>query len=150
LFVFFGGVLLYIILLSFKILAKYIVIPIKNVHYMLEGINVGGEYRLEYLSGLQKKQEENLEKLNKINHRLMQKNAKKNKNLNLNLKELDYKDKEKDQEKEMSKEKEKEKLKAKIEQKKLSSRNIFSNKKKRKRRNQKNGRFFFQRQDSKK
>jgi hypothetical protein len=33
---------------------------------MLEGINIGGEYRLEYLSDLKKKQEENLEKLNKI------------------------------------------------------------------------------------
>ena len=131
-YILFASILLYLISLSFKLLAKFIVIPIKNVHYMLEGINVGGEYRLEYLSGLQKKQEENLEKLNKINHRLMQKNAKKNKNLNLNLKELDYKDKEKDQEKEMSKEKEKEKPKTKIEQKKLSSRNIFSNKKKEK------------------
>ena len=27
------------------LLAKLIVIPIKNVHYMLEGINIGGEYR---------------------------------------------------------------------------------------------------------
>ena len=50
LFIFFGGILLYIIVLSFKILAKFIVIPIKNVHYMLEGINVGGEYRLQYLT----------------------------------------------------------------------------------------------------
>ena len=70
LFAFFGSILLYIIVLSFKILAKYIVVPIKNVHYMLEGINVGGEYRLEYLSDLKKKQEDNLEKLNKINREL--------------------------------------------------------------------------------
>ena len=48
LYFFFGCVVLYIISLSFKLLAKFIVIPIKNVHYMLEGINVGGEYRLEY------------------------------------------------------------------------------------------------------
>ena len=36
---------------------------------MLEGINVGGEYRLEYLTDLKRKQEDNLEKLNKINRR---------------------------------------------------------------------------------
>ena len=36
LFIFFGVVLLYLILLSFKLLAKFIVIPIKNVQYMLE------------------------------------------------------------------------------------------------------------------
>ena len=69
----------YIISLSFKSLAKLIVIPIKNVHYMLEGINVGGEYRLEYLSNLNKKQEENLQKLNKINHQLKQRNSEKTK-----------------------------------------------------------------------
>ena len=81
LFVFFGGILLYIIVLSFKILAKFIVIPIKNVHYMLEGINVGGEYRLEYLSDLKKKQEENLEKLNKINREISKKNKEKKENI---------------------------------------------------------------------
>ena len=43
---------------------------------MLEGINIGGEYRLEFLNNLKKKQEDNLEKLNKINHQLMQKNEK--------------------------------------------------------------------------
>ena len=80
LFVFFGGILLYIILLSFKILAKYIVIPIKNVHYMLEGINVGGEYRLEYLTDLKRKQEDNLEKLNKINRELSKKKKEKKEN----------------------------------------------------------------------
>ena len=81
LYIFFGSVLLYIISLFFKLLAKFIVVPIKNVHYMLEGINIGGEYRLEYLSDLKKKQEENLEKLNKINEQLMKKNLNNNKNV---------------------------------------------------------------------
>ena len=72
-FIFFGIVLLYLIVLSFKLLAKFIVIPIKNVQYMLQGINIGGEYRLEYLNNLKKKQEDNLDKLNKINYQ-MQKN----------------------------------------------------------------------------
>ena len=84
LYFFFGSVVLYIISLSFKLLAKFIVIPIKNIHYMLEGINVGGEYRLEYLSDLKKKQEDNLDKLNKINQQLMKNNSKQNQNLNLN------------------------------------------------------------------
>ena len=87
LFGFFGGVLLYIIVLSFKILAKFIVVPIKNVQYMLEGINVGGEYRLEYLLDLKRKQEDNLEKLNKINRELSKKNKEKSDNFNLGLKE---------------------------------------------------------------
>ena len=87
LFVFLGGILLYIIVLSFKILAKFIVVPIKNVQYMLEGINVGGEYRLEYLSDLKRKQEDNLEKLNKINRELSKKNKEKSDNFNLGLKE---------------------------------------------------------------
>ena len=90
LFIFFGSVLLYLINLSFKLLAKFIVIPIKNVQYMLEGINVGGEYRLDFLNNLKKKQEDNLEKLNKINHQLMQKNEKNKK------KELDFTKDEKD------------------------------------------------------
>ena len=94
LFVFIGIVLLYLIVLSFKLLAKFIVIPIKNVQYMLEGINIGGEYRLEFLNNLKKKQEDNLEKLNIINHKLMQKNSEKNKNNYLNEKE-NNKDKEK-------------------------------------------------------
>ena len=84
LFIFFGAVILYLIVLSFKLLAKYIVIPIKNVQYMLEGINVGGEFRLEFLDNLKKKQEDNLEKLNKINQQIMQKNSEKNKKSNLN------------------------------------------------------------------
>ena len=78
LFAFFGSILLYIIVLSFKILAKFIVIPIKNVNYMLEGINIGGEYRLEFLGDLKKKQEDNLEKLNIIN----KERAKRNKDNN--------------------------------------------------------------------
>ena len=94
LFVFFGFIYLYIIVLSFKILAKFIVIPIKNVHYMLEGINVGGEYRLEYLSNLKKKQEDNLEKLNKINQELSKKD-KDNNNIDNFIQEL-YEDKDKD------------------------------------------------------
>ena len=85
LFIFFGAVLLYLIVLSFKLLAKFIVIPIKNVQYMLEGINIGGEYRLEYLNNLKKKQEDNLEKLNKINQRLMQKNSDKNKKKDIDI-----------------------------------------------------------------
>ena len=90
LFIFFGSVLLYLIVLSFKLLAKFIVIPIKNVQYMLEGINIGGEYRLDFLNNLKKKQEDNLEKLNKINHQLMQKNEKNKK------KDLDFIKDEKD------------------------------------------------------
>ena len=85
LFIFFASVLLYLIALSFKLLAKFIVIPIKNVQYMVEGINIGGEYRLEFLNNLKKKQEENLEKLNKINQKLMQKNSKAIKNKDLDL-----------------------------------------------------------------
>ena len=73
--------ILYILYLTFNYLSKYIVIPIKNVNYMLKGIHVGGNERLDYLLSLKKKQEENLEnyenifikksinnnKLNKIN-----------------------------------------------------------------------------------
>ena len=39
----FGSGLLYIVVLTFNRLAKYIVIPIKNVNYMLKGINIGGK-----------------------------------------------------------------------------------------------------------
>ena len=76
-----GLSILYILYLTFNYLSKYIVIPIKNVNYMLKGIHVGGNERLDYLLSLKKKQEENLEnyenifikksinnnKLNKIN-----------------------------------------------------------------------------------
>ena len=54
-FIVFGSGLLYLVALSFNILAKYIVIPIKNVNYMLKGINIGGENRLEYLNFFWKK-----------------------------------------------------------------------------------------------
>ena len=62
-FLIFGSGLLYLIYLTFNILSKYIVIPIKNVNYMLKGINIGGENRLKYLDFLSKKQDESLEKL---------------------------------------------------------------------------------------
>ena len=122
LYFFFGYIILYLISLSFKSLAKLIVIPIKNVHYMLEGINVGGEYRLEYLRDLRKNQEDNLEKMIKINNRLNRKNK------NLKSKELGFKDKEKIQEKEIIKDKDK----PKNEQKKLTSRSINTSIKKEK------------------
>ena len=92
LFIFFGMILLYLIVLSFKLLAKFIVIPIKNVQYMLQGINIGGEYRLEFLNNLKKKQEDNLDKLNKINHQLKQRNSEKNKNKFFDI-NGDYKEK---------------------------------------------------------
>ena len=66
LFIIFGSSLLYIIFLTFSLLAKYIVIPIKNVNYMLKGINIGGENRLKFLEFLKRKQDENIEKLEKI------------------------------------------------------------------------------------
>ena len=62
----FGSGLLYIIFLTFNILAKYIVIPIKNVNYMLRGINIGGKSRLKYLDYLKKKHDDNLKKLEKM------------------------------------------------------------------------------------
>ena len=65
-FILFGSGLLYLIYLTFNTLTKYIIIPIKNVNYMLKGINIGGEDRLKYLDFLKKKQDENLEKLEKI------------------------------------------------------------------------------------
>ena len=68
LFTVFGSGLLYLVILSFNNLAKFIVIPIKNVNYMLKGIHIGGENRLDYLDFLKKRQDENLEKLEKINH----------------------------------------------------------------------------------
>ena len=62
-FICFGSGLLYLIILSLNTLSKYIVIPIKNVNYMLKGINIGGKNRLEYLEFLRKKQDENAEML---------------------------------------------------------------------------------------
>ena len=74
----FGSGLLYIIYLTFDSLSKYIVIPIKNVNYMLKGINIGGENRLKYLDFLKKIQDENLEKLEKIYFLENQKNKTEN------------------------------------------------------------------------
>ena len=65
-FIIFGFGLLYIIYLTFNALSKHIVIPIKNINYMLKGIHIGGMHRLEYLKYLNKKQDENIEKLEKI------------------------------------------------------------------------------------
>ena len=128
LYFFFACVLLYIITLSFKLLAKIIVIPIKNVHYMLEGINIGGEFRLKFISNLQKKQEDNLAKLNKINHRLMQNHANHNKNLDLtDLTSNEKNDKEKNQKHDISPVSP---SNSKYIQKKLTSKSISSNKKK--------------------
>ena len=66
LFIIFGDFLFYIIYLAFNKLSKYIIIPIKNVTYMLKGINIGGKNRLKYLTHLHKKRDENLEKLESI------------------------------------------------------------------------------------
>ena len=63
LYIIFGDSLFYIIYLTFNKLSKYIIIPIKNVTYMLKGIHIGGKNRLKYLAQLYKKRNENLEKL---------------------------------------------------------------------------------------
>ena len=103
LFTVFGSGLLYLVVLTFNTLAKYIVIPIKNVNYMLKGIHIGGENRLDYLDFLKKKQDENLEKLEKIvekkikndladetdNHVLNNDN---NDDPNKNIKNIDFKE----------------------------------------------------------
>ena len=65
LFSLFSIFILYVIILTMKALAKYIVIPIKNVQYMIKGINVGGVNRIEYLNYLKQKQEENIIQLKK-------------------------------------------------------------------------------------
>ena len=83
---------------------------------MLEGINIGGEFRLKYISNLQKKQEDNLEKLNKIKQGLMQKYYNQNKNSDLN--ELTFNDKEKSKKLDMSP------ANLKFSQKKLTPRSI--------------------------
>ena len=100
-FLVFGSGLLYLVVLSFNTLVKYIVIPIKNVNYMLKGIHIGGENRLEYLDILKKRQDENLEKLDKIyynnaekkiknelldetDNQLLNNNEEQNKNNNIN------------------------------------------------------------------
>ena len=76
-FMVFGSGLLYLIVLAFNTLAKNIVIPIKNVNYMLKGIHIGGENRLEYLDFLKKKHDENLEKLEKLYYNNTEKKKKK-------------------------------------------------------------------------
>ena len=76
LFTVFGSCLLYLVILSFNTLAKYIVVPIKNVNYMLKGIHIGGENRLDYLEFLKKRQDESLEKLEKMNYNLGEKKMK--------------------------------------------------------------------------
>ena len=76
LFTVFGSGMLYLVILTFNTLAKFIVIPIKNVNYMLKGIHIGGENRLEYLDFLKKKQDENLEKLEKIYYNIGEKKIK--------------------------------------------------------------------------
>ena len=63
LFIIFGSGLLYIIHLTFNTLVKHIVISIKNVIYMLKGINIGGENRLDFLKFLKKRRDDNIEKL---------------------------------------------------------------------------------------
>ena len=65
LFSLFAGLILFMIVLVMKSLAKYIVIPIKNVQYMIKGIHIGGVNRIEYLNYLKQKQEENLIQLKK-------------------------------------------------------------------------------------
>ena len=77
----FGTGLLYLVVLSLNVLAKYIVIPIKNVNYMLKGINIGGINRLKYLKYLKTKQDENGEMLEKLN---IKENEKNNKDKNNN------------------------------------------------------------------
>ena len=66
LFIIFGFCIIYVIFLTLNTLAKYIVIPIKNVNYILKGINIGGRNRLDYLDYLKKRQDDNLEKLEKV------------------------------------------------------------------------------------
>ena len=96
----FGTGLLYLIFLSFDILAKFIVISIKNANYMLKGINIGGINRLEYLDYLKNKLEENYEIFDKIINNEKDKNdgkdeLKTNNNDNLNIKQENKLNKEK-------------------------------------------------------
>ena len=100
-FIMFGFGLLYLINLTFNNLVKYIVIPIKNVNYMLKGINIGGKNRLKYLEFLIQKRDETLEQLNNvfINENQKMQNRKSNEinfdSINKNKKEEDYIDKDK-------------------------------------------------------
>ena len=94
-FVVFGSGLLYLIYLTLNVLSKYIVIPIKNVNYMLKGINIGGENRLKYLDFLKRKQNENVEILEKIyliesENKIKNKEFVEHKNITENNDEDDY------------------------------------------------------------
>ena len=84
-----GLCLIYLIISSFNILSKYIVIPIKNSTYMIKGINIGGHDRINYLAYLKKKYDDNFEKLEKM----YMSNTKENDNNILN-EEILIKDKE--------------------------------------------------------
>ena len=58
LFIFFGFVLLAMVSLTMNSLARFIIIPIKHVQYMLRGINIGGENRLDYLNSMKFQKED--------------------------------------------------------------------------------------------
>ena len=90
LFIIIGLFLIYLIISTFIILCKYIIIPIKNVNYMMKGINIGGYNRLNYLDYLKKKFDDNVEKLEKIY--ILESNVNINNNNYLN-EELSMKDK---------------------------------------------------------
>ena len=81
-FLVFGYGLLYIINLTFDTLTKYIVIPVKNVNYMMKGINIGGKNRLQYLEFLKKEHEKIIEKLENYSFQNLKDNNKENKNIN--------------------------------------------------------------------
>ena len=81
LFCLFASFILQSIVLSMKTLAKYIVIPIKNVQYMIKGINIGGVNRIEYLNYLSQKQEENIAQLKKNYETLFKEENNKIKNI---------------------------------------------------------------------
>ena len=92
----FGFGLLYIIYLTFNTISKNIVIPIKNVTYMLKGINIGGENRIQFLDHPKKLQNECLEKLEKMYSLENKKKNQENKGLNndINNAENDSQEKE--------------------------------------------------------
>ena len=100
LFIVFGFSLLYIIYLTLNTVSKHIVIPVKNVIYMLKGINIGGKNRLEFLDFLEKKRNsilQNLENVymteDKINNNKIEKNKESDNNLK-NIDENEYEDNE--------------------------------------------------------
>ena len=78
-FIIFGYCLAYIINLTFYTLSVYIVIPIKNVNYMMKGINIGGKNRLEYIDFLKNKNEIIFEKLENYIFQELKENSKENK-----------------------------------------------------------------------